>query len=93
MTTNTQNRFEDYSDLPKEVLDQIIFFSPKPISSRILNLLREGPLDIDQILIGLYRTYGYIGKRKIIQNTICILAYRKKIERKSKYVYGLIEKS
>lgn len=58
-------RFGDLSDLPQELLDELSISDSDKYSMQICDLLESAgePLNIDQILIGLYRKYNRLEKR------------------------------
>jgi len=62
---------EDVSDLPAELVKELNLPSDK-LESEIIAVLRFAaePIDLDQLLIGLYRRFGVIQKRRFLQNKL-----------------------
>lgn len=59
------SKFGDISDLPQELLDELSISEGDKYSMQICNVLESAgkPLNIDQILIGLYRKHNRLEKR------------------------------
>jgi hypothetical protein len=74
--------FDDVSDLPAELLKELNLPSDK-LESEIIALLRvvAEPVDLDQILIGLYRRFGVIQKRRFLQNKLWRMVSKEQIHK------------
>jgi len=70
----------DVSDLPPELIRELNLPTDK-LESQIMALLRlmGEPVDLDQILIGLYRRFGVIQKRRFLQNKLWRMVSKKQI--------------
>jgi hypothetical protein len=73
---------EDVSDLPAELIRELNLPSDK-LESEIIALLRvvAEPVDLDQILIGLYRRFGVIQKRRFLQNKLWRMVSKEQIHK------------
>jgi hypothetical protein len=62
----------DLADLPPELLRELRTRPAKLLEARVLSVLRDrnGQADLDAILIGLYRKYQLIQKRRVMQNLL-----------------------
>ncbi|HVZ91033.1 MAG TPA: hypothetical protein VG843_05235 [Rhizomicrobium sp.] len=62
----------DLSDLPPEVLNELGPARSDVLTSQILTVLQSlgGRGDLDDILIGLYRNFHVVLKRRFVQNKI-----------------------
>ena len=62
----------DIADLPPELLRELRTRPAKLLEARVLSVVRdrEGQADLDAILIGLYRKYQLIQKRRVMQNLL-----------------------
>ncbi len=82
----------DVSDLPPELIRELNLPTDK-LESQIMALLRfvGEPVDLDQILIGLYRRFGVIQKRRFLQNKLWRMVSKKQIYKgkNRKGVYAL----
>lgn len=72
---------DDLSDLPPELLEQLHVRRVDPLESQIVAVLRNqgGTADLDQILIGLYRQFQNVQKRRVLQNKIWRLVRKGRI--------------
>ena len=70
----------DVSDLPPELIRELNLPTDK-LESQIMALLRfmGEPVDLDQILIGLYRRFGVIQKRRFLQNKLWRMVKKQQI--------------
>ena len=70
----------DVSDLPPELIRELNLPTDK-LESQIMALLQlmGEPVDLDQILIGLYRRFGVIQKRRFLQNKLWRMVSKKQI--------------
>jgi len=70
----------DVSDLPPELIRELNLPTDK-LESQIMALLQlmGEPIDLDQILIGLYRRFGVIQKRRFLQNKLWRMVSKKQI--------------
>ena len=70
----------DVSDLPPELIRELNLPTDK-LESQIMALLQlmGEPIDLDQILIGLYRRFGLIQKRRFLQNKLWRMVSKKQI--------------
>jgi hypothetical protein len=82
----------DVSDLLPELIRELNLPTDK-LESQIMALLRfvGEPVDLDQILIGLYRRFGVIQKRRFLQNKLWRMVSKKQIYKgkNRKGVYAL----
>jgi hypothetical protein len=62
----------DLADLPPELLRELRTRPAKLLEARVLSVVRDmnGQADLDAILIGLYRKYQLIQKRRVMQNLL-----------------------
>ncbi|MEI9931767.1 MAG: hypothetical protein WDM89_14825 [Rhizomicrobium sp.] len=62
----------DLAGLPEELLRELSSANADVLERQILSVLRalDGGGDLDQILIGLYRKYHVIQKRRFLQNKL-----------------------
>jgi hypothetical protein len=62
----------DLTDLPPELLKELRFGSVDALEAQIIAVFRAlgGAADLDQILIGLFRRFNVIQKRRFLQNKI-----------------------
>ena len=70
----------DVSDLPPELIRELNLPTDK-LESQIMALLQlmGEPIDLDQILIGLYRRFGVIQKRRFLQNKLWRMVNKQQI--------------
>jgi hypothetical protein len=70
----------DVADLPQELLKELNIPSDK-LETQVIALLGTGsaPADLDQILIGLYRRFGVIQKRRFLQNKLWRMVNKQQI--------------
>ena len=63
---------EAEADLPPALLKELSPRSRDGLEQQILAVLAacDGSADLDQVLMGLYRGFGVIGKRRVIQNKL-----------------------
>jgi hypothetical protein len=68
----TDQRHDDLSDLPEELLSELSGRTAKGESDPLVRIIadRGGTANIDEILIDLFRKHGQIGKRTLIQNKL-----------------------
>jgi hypothetical protein len=68
-------------DLPAALLKELRRRKPDPREAQILSLLEAcgGSADLDQILIALYRAFGVIEKRRVLQNKLWRLVRKERI--------------
>jgi len=80
----------DLSDLPPALLDELSVAHADPLEAQIAAVLRScgGRADLDQVLIGLYRQFDTIQKRRFLQNKLWRMV-RKGQVRKAKGERGL----
>jgi hypothetical protein len=73
---------EDVSDLPAELVRELNLPSDQ-LESEIIAVLRFAaePVDLDQILIGLYRRFGVIQKRRFLQNKLWRMVSKEQIHK------------
>src|SRR5215467_11908476 len=78
----TPMTLEDVSDLPAELLKELNLPSDQ-LESEIIAVLRFAaePVDLDQILIGLYRRFGVIQKRRFLQNKLWRMVSKEQIHK------------
>jgi hypothetical protein len=62
----------DKQDLPPALLKELSPRTRDQLEKQILAVLAacEGSADLDQVLIGLYRRFGIVAKRRVIQNKL-----------------------
>lgn len=62
----------DKQDLPAALLKELSPRTRDQLEKQILAVLAacEGSADLDQVLIGLYRRFGIVAKRRVIQNKL-----------------------
>lgn len=65
-------------DLPPELVKELAL-TRRDLTLKILNLLKDGPLDTNHILIGLYKIDGTIFSRVKISNMLSTLRYQGRI--------------
>jgi hypothetical protein len=77
VTDTHSNGTDDLSDLPEELLKELSGTS-KADADPLVQIINDhgGSATLDQILIGLYRKYGQIGKRTITANRLYRLSKR-----------------
>ncbi len=65
-------RQEAETDLPPALLKELSPRTRDGLEQQILAVLAacNGSADLDQVLVGLYRGFGVIGKRRVIQNKL-----------------------
>lgn len=65
-------RLGDLSDIPPELLEELSTPRGDELETQILDVIRAHgeTADLDQILVGLYRKFGAIQKRRFLQNKI-----------------------
>ncbi len=72
--SNVGKRFGDLSDLPEALRKQINFGQLDDLEEKIIKTLKNrygGVASVDEILVGLYRDFGFIGDdRKFIANKL-----------------------
>ena len=70
----------DIADLPPELLKELNIPSDK-LETQIIAVLGlcRAPADLDQILIGLYRRFGVIQKRRFLQNKLWRMVNKQQI--------------
>jgi hypothetical protein len=73
---------EDVSDLPAELIKELNLPSDQ-LESEIIAVLQLAavPIDLDQILIGLYRRFGVIQKRRFLQNKLWRMVSKEQIHK------------
>ena len=61
-----------HADLPPALLKELSPRQSDQLEQQLISVLAacEGTADLDAILIGLYRGFGVIGKRRVIQNKL-----------------------
>ena len=80
------------ADLPPALLKELNPRKADQLERQIIAVLaaRSGSADLDQILIGLYRGFGVIGKRRVIQNKLWRLVRTGRISKeKMRNVFSL----
>ncbi len=72
LVTRSPDSARDLSDLPPEVLNELGPARTDVLTSQILTVLQSlgGRGDLDDILIGLYRNFHVVLKRRFLQNKI-----------------------
>ncbi|MEP3074321.1 hypothetical protein [Maricaulis sp.] len=74
VTTPIPNDFaEDLSDIPRELLKELTLAKTDELEQQIHIVVQSAPdgqADIDTILIGLYRKFDVIQKRRFLQNKL-----------------------
>jgi len=80
----------DLSDLPPALLQELSIAHADPLEAQIIAVLQGcgGSADLDQILIGLYRRFDTIQKRRSLQNKLWRMV-RKGTLRKAKAERGI----
>jgi hypothetical protein len=75
----------DLSGLPEELLQQLSITNVDILERQILSVLETlgGSGDLDQVLIGLYRKYQVIQKRRILQNKLWRMVRKGNIQKPS----------
>ncbi len=72
--SNVGKRFGDLSDLPEALRKQLNFGQLDDLEEKIIKTLKnryEGVASVDEIMVGLYRDFGFIGDdRKFIANKL-----------------------
>ncbi len=73
----------DTSDLPPELLKQLSGGQSDKLDSQIITVLKacNGSADLDQMLIGLFRRFGIIQKRRFLQNKLWRMVRKGQIHR------------
>jgi hypothetical protein len=71
---------DDVADLPPELVRELNIPSDK-LESEIIAVLgfAATPVDLDQILIGLYRRFGVVQKRRFLQNKLWRMVSKEQI--------------
>jgi hypothetical protein len=71
------------SDLPPALLKELRHPQPDQLERQIVTVLAacRGSADLDQILIGLYRGFGLVEKRRVIQNKLWRLVRKGRISK------------
>src|ERR1043166_5333849 len=61
----------DLADLPPELLSELSGSHADPLEAQIMAVLRDcgGPADLDQLLIGLYRKFETVQKRRFLRTS------------------------
>jgi hypothetical protein len=70
---------DDLSDLPPAVLAQLGKVKKDDLEKRIVRLFDEGPLNIDQVLIALYRKHKLALTRKFLTAKLYRMATQGKL--------------
>jgi hypothetical protein len=80
----------DLSDLPPDLLSELSVARADPLEAQIVSVLQAcgGSADLDQILIGLYRKFQTVQKRRPLQNKLWRMV-RKGDLRKAKAERGI----
>jgi len=75
----------DLSGLPEELLRELSVSDVDVLERQILSVLQVlgGSGDLDQILIGLYRKYQVVQKRRVLQNKLWRMVRKGKIQKPS----------
>jgi|ETNmetMinimDraft_33_1059910.scaffolds.fasta_scaffold117111_1 hypothetical protein len=63
----------DISDLPPELLNELSVVRTDELEDQILSIMHaceDGVVNIDQVLVGLYRNHGVIKERRFLQNKL-----------------------
>lgn len=85
----------DLSDLPDELLDELQTAKVDELEQQVVDVLRalQGPANLDQILIGLFRKFSVMQKRRYLMNRLYKMAQRELIVSvpRKKAVYVLPE--
>lgn len=70
----------DVADLPPELLKELNIPSDQ-LETQVIAVLRMNrePVDLDQLLIGLYRRFGVIQKRRFLQNKLWRMVKKQQI--------------
>ena len=60
----------DLSDLPEELLRELSFIKTDELEDQILTVMRacDGKVNLDQVLVGLYRKFKVVQTRRYLQN-------------------------
>jgi hypothetical protein len=81
-----------YDDLPAALLKELNPRKADQLEKQIIAVLAacNGSADLDQVLVGLYRGFGVIGKRRVIQNKLWRLVRTGRIAKtKKRNVFSL----
>jgi hypothetical protein len=83
---------QDLSDLPPELLKELSGREIDVLEDQIVSVLSAcgGSADLDQILIGLYRKYQVVQKRRFLQNKLWRMV-RKGLVLKTKSARGIFK--
>lgn len=62
----------DLSDLPQELLAELTVQQADELETQILSVVKalSGKADLDQILVGLFRKFKVVQKRRVLQNKV-----------------------
>ena len=82
-TKGVANLPESQLDLPPALLKELRHPQPDQLERQIVAVLAacRGSADLDQILIGLYRGFGLVEKRRVIQNKLWRLVRKGRISK------------
>lgn len=71
-TTALPQTFGDVSDLPEELLSELSLAKPDELDNQIVTVVNaQGKVaSIDQLLVGLFRKFGVLQKRRFLQNRL-----------------------
>jgi hypothetical protein len=74
---------DDLAGLPPELLKELSTGRGDPLDAQIVAVFRSlgGSADLDQLLIGLYRMFGLIQKRRFLQNKLWRMVRKGVIEK------------
>lgn len=78
------SRMGDTSDLPEGLKAQLNTYKTDDLESKIINTLKdryEGVANLDELIVGLYREYGYITEeRRLLNNKLYRMRKRNLLE-------------
>jgi len=71
-------RLGDLSDLPPELIDELTTPRADELETQIIDVIRAygDTADLDQVLVGLYRKFGVVQKRRFLQNKVWRMAQK-----------------
>lgn len=71
-------RLGDLSDLPPELIEELTTPRGDELEQQIIDVVRAygDTADLDQILVGLYRKFGVVQKRRYLQNKVWRIAQK-----------------
>ncbi len=74
---------DDLSDLPPELLAELSVSQVDALERQVLSVIEScgGEADLDQILIGLYRRFQVVQKRRFLQNKLWRMVRKNQVQK------------